>query len=143
MPEDPYNLSRFVEAQEDAYPQVLRELRDGRKRTHWMWFVFPQLRGLGRSAMAERYGIASLEEASAYLAHPVLGPRLVECARLVLDADAGSIGGMFPYPDDLKLHSCVTLFAHAGGGNPIFRDVLKRYFAGREDEATLTLLQAG
>lgn len=132
---------RFQDAQDAVYPQVLRELRNGQKRTHWMWFVFPQLRGLGMRAMAQRYGISSLNEARAYLAHPVLGPRLRECCRLVLDADVRSIGTMFPYPDDLKLRSCMTLFATAGGDNLIFREVLDRYFGGREDEATLELLR--
>ena len=140
MQVDPYNLKRFVDAQESVYPQVLRELCNGQKRTHWMWFVFPQIRGLGRSAMAERYAIASLGEARAYLAHPVLGSRLVECARLVLDADVRAIGTMFPYPDDLKLRSCMTLFAHAAPDEAVFRDVLDRYFAGAEDHATLALL---
>jgi uncharacterized protein (DUF1810 family) len=136
---DLYDLARFVEAQGPVYPRVLQELRHGQKRTHWMWFVFPQIRGLGMSAMARLYGISSLDEARAYLVHPLLGPRLRECASLVLDADVRSIGAMFPYPDDLKLCSCMTLFAQATD-DTVFRDVLARYFDGREDDATLKLL---
>jgi uncharacterized protein (DUF1810 family) len=143
MPPASHDLQRFVDAQAPVYAQVLRELQDGQKRTHWMWFVFPQIRGLGHSAMAQRYAIESLDEARAYLAHPVLGPRLNECCRLVLDADARSIGAMFPYPDDLKLRSCMTLFAHASDENAVFRDVLDRYFTGRDDAATLDLLREG
>jgi uncharacterized protein (DUF1810 family) len=139
MQSDPYDLSRFVDAQAPVYPQVLRELRDGAKRTHWMWFVFPQLAGLGHSAMAQRYAVVSLDEARAYLAHAVLGPRLRECCQLVLDANVRAIGATFPYPDDLKLRSSMTLFAHATDDNAIFREVLYRHFDGEEDEATLAL----
>lgn len=130
-------LDRFVEAQDGVYDRALAELRAGRKASHWMWFVFPQIAGLGRSAMAQRYAITSLDEARAYLAHPVLGPRLVECARVLTELAGTSAEAVFGGIDAIKLRSSMTLFAHAAPG---FRAVLDRYFDGAEDPATLERL---
>lgn len=135
--DDPFDLARFVSAQAGVYPQVLAELGSGRKRTHWMWFVFPQLAGLGHSAMAQRYAIGSIEEARAYLAHPVLGKRLRECSRLVLGAGAADAHAIFGSPDDLKFHSSLTLFERADPAEPVFRQCLDRFFGGRADALTL------
>jgi uncharacterized protein (DUF1810 family) len=137
---DPFDLKRFVDAQAPVYPAVLDELRCGRKRTHWMWFVFPQLRGLGGSPTAERFGITSLEEARAYLQHDLLGPRLHECARLVYEVQERPIGEIFGSPDDLKLCSSMTLFASATEENTDFIAVLTRYYSGEHDPATLAHL---
>lgn len=137
---DPYNLQRFVQAQAPVYDQVQAELRDGRKQSHWMWFIFPQLAGLGRSATARRFAIASLDEAKAYLAHPVLGTRLRECAGLVLAVRQRSIHDIFGSPDDLKFHSSMTLFNRADPGAPVFEQCLLEYFAGKGDPKTLALL---
>ncbi|HEY3994609.1 MAG TPA: DUF1810 domain-containing protein [Mycobacterium sp.] len=137
---DPFELERFVAAQEPVYRDVIAELRDGRKRSHWMWFVFPQLRGLGGSAMAARYGISSLEEADAYLRHPVLGPRLRECTQLVNGVQGRSIGEIFGSPDDLKLCSSMTLFARATDDNEDFIALLDKFYDGRQDELTLQRL---
>jgi uncharacterized protein (DUF1810 family) len=137
---DPYNLARFVQAQAPVYAHVLAELRDGRKRSHWIWFVFPQLAGLGFSAMAQFYAIGSLDEAKAYLAHPALGARLRECAGLVLAIQGRSIHDIFGSPDDLKFHSSMTLFGRADPADGLFRECLEKYFAGREDAQTLALL---
>ena len=119
-------LQRFVDAQSPVYEQVLRELRGGRKVTHWMWFIFPQMKGLGHSAMAGKYGIASQAEAEAYLKHPVLGPRLRECTRLVNEIEGKSIDEIFGFPDNLKFRSCMTLFASATGDNAVFTQALKK-----------------
>ena len=145
MSADPYDLNRFVEAQGPVYAEVCDELRDGRKRTHWMWFVFPQLRGLGTSSMADRYGIASLDEARAYWAHPALGPRLRECVELVLAVPGRSAREIFGQPDDWKLHSCLTLFASAAPEEPVFANALDRFFEGRRSTRTSEMLgdQAG
>jgi uncharacterized protein (DUF1810 family) len=140
---DPFELSRFVLAQEPVLAQVRRELSEGRKRSHWMWFVFPQLRGLGHSEMARRYGLSSLEEAQAYLAHPLLGPRLVECTELVNGVQGRSLHDILGSPDDLKFHSCMTLFAHARPEEPAFQQALDRYCEGREDRRTAEMLAAG
>lgn len=137
---DPFDLKRFVDAQQPVYGDVVDELRGGRKRSHWMWFVFPQLRGLGGSAMAVRFGIGSLDEARAYLGHELLGPRLRECARLVTAVQGRSIGQIFGSPDDLKLCSSMTLFAHATEDNQDFAAVLDKYYDGREDRLTLERL---
>ena len=137
---DPFDLRRFVEAQAPVYRSVVDELRGGRKRSHWMWFVFPQLRGLGSSPMAARYGIASLEEAHAYLRHELLGPRLHECAQLVNQVQGRSIAEIFGSPDDLKLRSSMTLFAHATEDNSDFVELLDRYYDGHEDPLTLRRL---
>jgi uncharacterized protein (DUF1810 family) len=139
--DDPYDLQRFVDAQDPVFEEVCGELRRGRKQGHWMWFVFPQLRGLGSSAMAERYGIASSAEAAAYLAHPVLGLRLRQCTRLVTAGGGQSIGEIFGHPDDLKFRSSMTLFAHAGRDTAVFTDALRKFFAGAFDPATLDRLR--
>ncbi|MFN6997191.1 MAG: DUF1810 domain-containing protein [Aquincola tertiaricarbonis] len=142
--DDPHGLQRFVDAQAPVMAQVQRELAAGRKTSHWMWFVFPQLRGLGRSSTAQHYGIASLDEARAYLAHPVLGPRLRHCAQLLLalphHRTAMEVLGS---PDDLKLHSSMTLFAQAAPQDPLWQHMLARFHGGRADAATLRLLHPG
>ena len=140
---DPFDLRRFVDAQDRVYDTVLAELRNGAKRSHWIWFVFPQMRGLGRTATAQHYGIASLEEARAYLAHPVLGPRLRECTRLVAAIDGRSADAIFGFPDNLKVRSSMTLFARAADDPDIradFRAVLDKFYVGDEDPATVDLL---
>ena len=137
---DPFQLQRFVDAQAPVFDAVCAELRAGRKASHWMWFVFPQLRGLGRSAMASAYGIASLDEARAYLAHPILGPRLRQCTQRVLDVDGRDAHAIFGSPDDLKFRSCMSLFADVAGGRSVFDAALDRFFDGRPDPATLRLL---
>ncbi len=134
------DLSRFVDAQAGTYSQALAELRAGRKTGHWMWFVLPQVAGLGRSPTAQHYAISGLDEARAYLAHPVLGPRLVECAQALLDLPGDDAAAVLGPVDAMKLHSSMTLFAHADPGQPVFRAVLERYFAGQEDEATTSRL---
>lgn len=131
-------FEHFVAAQDPVYQEVLAELRAGQKATHWMWFIFPQIAGLGTSPMSQRYAIHSLEEARRYLAHPVLGPRLRECAALVNAAGAPSIHAIFPHPDDHKFHSSMTLFANATDDNAVFREALEKYFHGAEDRATAT-----
>lgn len=142
--EDPYNLARFLAAQEPLYRRVCAELATCEKRTHWMWFNFPQLRGLAFSAAARTYGISSLAEARAYLAHPVLGERLIECTQLTNRCSGRCIEDIFPYPDHLKFHSSMTLFAVAADASTSpFRDALEQYFAGAQDEATLRLLSQG
>lgn len=138
--DDPYRLQRFVDAQDPVFEQVCAELGRGRKATHWMWFIFPQLAGLGHSRIATEFGISSRQEAEAYLGHPVLGPRLRECARLVNQVDQRSIGEILGYPDDLKFRSCMTLFAHAGPDNQVFKAALTKYFAGEEDSVTIARL---
>jgi uncharacterized protein (DUF1810 family) len=125
--DDPYNLQRFVEAQAPVYDSVLDELRSGRKQTHWMWFVFPQLAGLGHSPMARKYAIASAEEAKAYLEHAVLGPRLRECTQRVLDIEGRTLQEIFGSPDDLKFRSSMTLFAGVAKGDRLFAAALERY----------------
>ena len=137
---DPFDLKRFVDAQSPVYASVLNELRGGRKRSHWMWFVFPQLLGLGGSAMAARYGITSLEEARAYLHHELLGPRLRECTRLVNQVQDRSVADIFASPDDLKLCSSMTLFALAADDNRDFVELLDKYYRGRQDARTLSQL---
>lgn len=135
-----FDLNRFVDAQAPVYRDVVDELRAGRKRSHWMWFIFPQLRGLGGSPTAVRYGISSLEEARAYLRHEVLGPRLRECARLVNQVQGRSAGEIFGSPDDLKLRSSMTLFARATDDNDDFVAVLDKYYGGQEDALTVARL---
>ncbi len=134
------DLSRFVEAQAGSYDRALAELRAGRKAGHWMWFVFPQVAGLGRSPTAQHYAIGDLDEARAYLAHPVLGPRLVECARALRDLPGDAAAAVLGPVDAVKLRSSMTLFAHADPAQPVFRAVLERYYGGREDEATTSRL---
>jgi len=138
---DPYNLERFVTAQDPVYDEVCSELRNGRKESHWMWFVFPQLRGLGFSAMAHQYGISSRKEAAAYLQHPVLGPRLRECTRLVNLVEGRTVGQIFGYPDDVKFRSSMTLFAEATPDNGVFVQALEKYFEGKPDEKTMQRLK--
>ncbi|MBS0472702.1 MAG: DUF1810 domain-containing protein [Proteobacteria bacterium] len=140
MTADPFDLERFVRAQTPVMAQVLAELESGRKRTHWMWFVFPQLAGLGGSAMARLYAIASLAEARAYLAHPVLGARLKACVSAALASGEHDPRALFGTPDDLKFRSCLTLFAHAAENEPLFREALRVFYGGNEDPATLRLL---
>jgi uncharacterized protein (DUF1810 family) len=137
---DPYQLQRFIDAQNPVYEQVCAELRAGRKRTHWMWFIFPQLKGLGRSETAIEFAIQSRQEAEAYLNHPVLGPRLRTCTELVTAVEGRSIEQIFGYPDDLKFHSSMTLFATAASDNQIFKDALEKYFAGELDPLTIERL---
>jgi uncharacterized protein (DUF1810 family) len=135
---DAHDLERFVQAQDagGTYDRAVAELRRGYKASHWMWFVFPQIAGLGRSATSRRYAISSLAEAKAYLEHPVLGPRLRECAGLVADTQERSAEQIFGDIDALKLHSCMTLFARAAPDEPVFQQVLDQYFGGEADPAT-------
>ena len=137
---DAYNLHRFLDAQERVYETVLAELRAGRKSSHWIWFIFPQIIGLGHSGMAQQFAIASLDEAKAYLQHPVLGPRLRECTQLVLDVNGRSAEEIFPYPDHLKFRSCMTLFLTAAIDNALFKDALLKYFDGKLDQLTMNVL---
>ncbi len=140
MNDDVYNLQRFAAAQQPVYETVLAELRAGRKQSHWMWFIFPQISGLGHSDMARRYAISSLDEAGAYLQHPILGPRLRECAGLAANIAGRSAHQVFGAPDDLKFRSSMTLFAQADVQDGIFKDCLARYFDGKPDPATLAQL---
>jgi uncharacterized protein (DUF1810 family) len=138
--DDRFQLQRFVDAQKPVYETVVGELRAGRKRSHWMWFIFPQIAGLGQSVTARTFGVSSLAEAAAYLAHPVLGPRLRECAALVASIEQRSIDEIFDHPDDMKFHSSMTLFAHAAPREPIFAACLQKYFGGQPDPRTLARL---
>jgi uncharacterized protein (DUF1810 family) len=137
--DDPYDLQRFVAAQDadGTYPRALAELQAGRKTSHWMWFVFPQLAGLGLSAMSQRYAVRSLAEAAAYLEHPVLGPRLLECAETVAPSPAATATSLFGAVDAQKLQSCLTLFSLVPGADPVFARGLDRYFGGVADQQTL------
>jgi len=141
----PFNLERFVSAQAAVYEQVFEELRAGEKRTHWIWFIFPQMKGLGHSPQANHFGIGSLEEAVAYLRHPLLGPRLAQCTRLVTLVEGRTIREILGSPDDLKFRSSMTLFARAASHAAIdptdFNDALKKYFGGEADSLTLDLLR--
>jgi uncharacterized protein (DUF1810 family) len=138
--DDPHNLNRFVRAQSRDYAAALAELRDGRKKSHWMWYIFPQYAGLGSSPTSQLYSIKSLEEARAYLRHPVLGPRLLECAQMVLQINGRSASEIFGSPDDMKLRSCATLFAHISFPGSVFQKLLDKFFAGQPDSRTLTNL---
>jgi uncharacterized protein (DUF1810 family) len=140
MVADSVELERFVHAQDPVMELVRLELRAGRKRSHWMWFVFPQLIGLGRSSIAQHYGIAGLAEAQVYLQHAILGPRLVECSELVCRLPARSITQIFGTPDDLKFHSCMTLFSLVPDAAPVFRAALEQHFAGASDRLTMEKL---
>jgi uncharacterized protein (DUF1810 family) len=145
---DPYHLERFVNAQDSCFEQVRSELAAGEKRSHWMWFIFPQIQGLGSSSMARQYAISGSGEAIAYLLHPILGPRLRDCTHLVNNVSGRSISEIFSSPDDMKFHSSITLFAWAASrspgdeidGNQVFRQALSRYFAGKPDRATIERL---
>lgn len=138
---DQFDLNRFISAQEMVYARVLFELRNGRKRTHWMWFIFPQIDGLGNSSTTKRYAIKSIEEAQEYLNHPVLGKRLRECAELVLAIEGQSVSEIFGYPDDMKLKSSMTLFSSLENSDPVFVSILDKYFNGEKDLRTLTILE--
>lgn len=135
-----FDLERFVQAQDPVYATVLAELRTGRKRSHWMWFIFPQIAGLGRSEMAQRYAIANGDEAAAYLAHPVLGARLRECASIVAESEGLSAHDIFGHPDELKFRSSMTLFADVAPDEAVFQACIDKYFDGAPDEATLARL---
>ena len=140
--DDPHNLSRFVDAQDGVYERALAEIKDGRKRSHWMWFIFPQFAGLGFSSTSRLYAIKSVAEAQAYLDHLVLGPRLIECAEAVLSVQGKSAFQIFGSPDDAKLRSCATLFAHIAPPTPFFDRLIDVYFGGQRDDKTLQLLGA-
>lgn len=137
---DAYNLQRFLDAQERIYHTVLAELRAGRKSSHWIWFIFPQIAGLGHSGMAQQFAIALLDESKAYLQHPILGPRLRVCTQLVLDVNGRSAEEILGYPDHPKFRSCMTLFLTAAPGNTIFNNALLKYFDGKPDQLTLDIL---
>ena len=139
--DDPHDLDRFVLAQADDYEQALAEIRSGRKRSHWMWYIFPQVEGLGFSSMSRRYSIKSLAEARAYLDHPVLGRRLVECAEAALGVEGRSASEIFGSPDDMKLKSSATLFARVTPPDSVFARLLDRFFGGERDGRTLQLLE--
>jgi uncharacterized protein (DUF1810 family) len=138
--DDPHDLDRFVRAQAGAYEQALAEIKAGRKQSHWMWYVFPQLEGLGSSAMSRRYAIRSIAEAQAYLRHPVLGSRLTECVESLLAIAGRSAHDIFGSPDDMKLRSCATLFACITPADSIFDRLIRKYFLGKRDSETLRLL---
>lgn len=140
--DDHYDLDRFLFAQEDDYLQALTELRAGRKQSHWMWYVFPQLNGLGFSSMSRRYAIQSTAEARAYLRHPILGPRLVECCKAAVAVHERSATDVFGSPDDMKLRSCATLFAAVSPSGSVFEQVLDRFFHGKRDAQTVRLMDA-
>lgn len=140
---DPFNLDRFVEAQRGVYDDALGELRGGLKRTHWMWFVFPQISGLGSSSMARNFAIGSLAEAQTYLRHPVLGARLLECTQAVNGLAGRSAHQIFGSPDDMKFRSSMTLFERVPGANAAFSTALDKYYGGQRDAATLQLLESG
>jgi uncharacterized protein (DUF1810 family) len=138
--DDPYDLNRFVQAQEDTYDRALSEIKSGRKQSHWMWYVFPQFEGLGFSPTSMRYSIKSRAEAEAYLCHSILGPRLLECCEAVLSVEGRSAHEIFGAPDDLKLKSCATLFARVSPAGSVFDRLLDQYFQGQRDVKTLRLL---
>lgn len=138
--DDPHDLDRFLQAQADTYADALGEIRAGRKQTHWMWFIFPQLEGLGLSSISRHYAIKTREEAHAYVAHPILGPRLTECAEALLGVEGRTVGEIFGAPDDMKLRSSMTLFASVLSPGNVFDQVLQRYFGGEPDGITLKLL---
>jgi uncharacterized protein (DUF1810 family) len=138
--QDTYNLQRFVDAQAPVFDRVLAELRQGQKQSHWMWFIFPQISGLGRSETARHFALSGLAEARAYLQHPLLGPRLEQCAQIISPQTQRSARQLFGTPDDLKLHSSMTLFAMAAPDKPVFDAVLDTFFSGKRDSATLKQL---
>ena len=140
-PDDPYDLNRFLSAQEGVYTRALAELKDGQKRTHWMWYIFPQIDGLGYSPTAKFYAIKSREEARQYLNHPVLGKRLLECTEAVLAGKGRSVSEIFGYPDDLKFKSSMTLFEKTAGPGSVFSSALDRYCHGERDTITLSLVE--
>ena len=139
---DPFDLNRFIEAQEAVYDRALSELRNGRKETHWMWFIFPQIAGLGTSPMSHRYSIRSVAEARAYLDHPILGPRLIECGNAVLAVENRSATEILGKPDDMKMKSCATLFEYVSQSENIFTEILIKYYDRKRDSRTLDLIQS-
>lgn len=134
------DLQRFLNAQQSSFPTALSEIRNGHKESHWMWFIFPQLKGLGRSPNALYYGINGIDEAANYLEHPILGLRLIEISQILLTLSTNNATKIFGTPDDLKLHSCMTLFSLIPGADPVFAQVLQKFFAGKLDTSTLSLL---
>lgn len=140
---DPHDLNRFVDAQKSQYELALSEIKNGDKRSHWMWYIFPQFHGLGHSETSRFYSIKSVAEAKAYLAHPLLGPRLRECAEAVLQVEGKTAREIFGSPDDVKLNSCATLFASVLPAGSVFEQVLDKYFAGKRDDRTLHLMRIG
>jgi uncharacterized protein (DUF1810 family) len=138
---DPFHLNRFLQAQQNDYGSALAEIRAGRKTAHWMWFIFPQFRGLGFSATSQHFAIKSLEEAESYLAHPILGPRLLECCEALMEIEGRTAQQIFGSPDDVKLKSCATLFARASAPDSVFERLLEKYFDGQSDAKTLELLE--
>lgn len=143
MDKDPYQLQRFLDAQEPLYDRVVQELKNGAKRSHWMWFIFPQLRGLGWSEMAQLYAIRDLDEARAYLAHPILGGRLLECCRLLNELQGKTVSEILGHPDNLKLRSSLTLFHLAAPQEKLFLSLLEKFYACKMDEKTVDLLNRG
>jgi uncharacterized protein (DUF1810 family) len=141
-PLDGFGLERFVEAQERDYPRALEEIRNGRKQTHWMWYLFPQFEGLGFSSVSQYYAVKSAAEARAFLAHPILGPRLIECAEAVVGLDGLSAAEIFGFPDNMKLRSSATLFASVSHSGSVFHRILDKYFDGQWDVRTLRLMGA-
>jgi uncharacterized protein (DUF1810 family) len=139
---DPFNLQRFLQAQDPVFDRVQDELSNGHKRSHWMWFIFPQFAGLGGSEMSRRFAIRSREEALAYLEHPLLGPRLRTCTQEVLNIRERSVAGIFGHPDDLKFHSSMTLFAQVDAADSLFQQALNQYFHGILDDWTLSLMDS-
>ena len=137
---DQYDLNRFINAQENIYNQVISELKNGHKQSHWMWFIFPQIDGLGHSEIAKKYAIKSKEEAIAYLNHPILGTRLIECSEMLLTIKSLSVSDIFGYPDDLKFKSSMTLFASVENSSPVFSQALDQYFFDEKDSKTLSIL---
>jgi uncharacterized protein (DUF1810 family) len=136
-----HNLERFVDAQKNCYSTALGEISAGRKSSHWIWYIFPQLKGLGRSQNADKYGLIAIDEANAYLQHPILGPRLIEISRALLELKTSDPSLVMGYPDDIKLKSSLTLFAALAGADPIFEKVLQKYYHGSKDARTLQLLE--
>ena len=141
MAADPYDLNRFISAQENIYPKVISELNGGYKQSHWMWFIFPQIDGLGRTQTARHYAIKSKQEADEYLRNPILGSRLLECSDILLSLEGRSVSDIFAYPDDLKLHSCMTLFSAMAESHSVFEQVLDKYFESEQDTKTLQILE--
>jgi uncharacterized protein (DUF1810 family) len=137
---DPFDLQRFLDAQEHTYDDALAEIRSGLKRGHWMWFIFPQIDGLGYSSMSKRYAVQNADEAGAYLSHPILGPRLIEITEALLAVKGRTVRQIFGTPDDMKLKSCATLFAAVSPASSVFESVLERFYSGERDERTLQLL---
>ena len=137
----PYNLKRFTDAQESRFSIALNEIKNGKKQSHWMWFIFPQIAGLGFSEMSKLYAINDINEASLYLAHPVLGKRLIEISKALLDVEGKTASQVFGSPDDMKLKSCMTLFSSLENTNPVFEAILAKYFGGSKDAKTLQLIR--